>query len=216
MGPSSAESTLHGLETPFWIQALPSIHLMSRTGNRNYQILVVDDESGLRDLHQENLEDAGFICFTASNGQDALEVLAVEAIDLAVIDIIMPEMSGLELFQRMKEQYPWIAVLFVTAVDQMDLAISRVKEGAYDYLVKPVSRSKLIGAVNEALEKQSEYLENSGHQRHLEELLVHQSKALENKVREVRALNRMFLKLQESRAVLQDGVGIHKYQQTSA
>ena len=180
---------------------------MSSEGNNNHQILVVDDESGLRDLHQENLEGAGFICFTAGNGPEALDLLAVESIDLAVIDIIMPGMSGLELSELMKERYPWIAVLFVTAVDQMDVAVSRVKRGAFDYLVKPVSRIKLIGAVTEALEKQAAAMETSGHQQHLEELLVHQSKALANKVREVRALNRMFLELRGGRAVPEDAAG---------
>ena len=103
-----------------------SLIAMSGTANRNHQILVVDDESGLREIHQENLEDAGFICFTAANGQAALDLLAVEAIDLAVVDIIMPGMSGLELFQQMKERYPWIAILFVTAVDQIsDLLAAR-------------------------------------------------------------------------------------------
>ena len=180
---------------------------MTRTGTRNHQILVVDDEKGLRDLHQENLEEAGFICFTASSGKGALEVLVTEAIDLVVVDVMMPEMSGLELFQQMKEKYRWIAVVFLTAVDQMDVAVSQVKEGALDYLVKPVTKAKLIQAVNEALERQSEYLELSGHQRHLEELLVHQSKALENKVREVRALNRMFLELRNGSAESQNGNG---------
>ena len=183
---------------------------MSRTGNRNHQILVVDDECGLRDFHQEVLEEAGFICFAASNGQAALEILADEAIDLAVIDIIMPGMSGMELFQRMKEQYPWVAVLFLTAVDQMDVAVSRVKGGAFDYLIKPITKAKLVGSVNEALEKQSEYLETSGHGRHLEELLVHQSKALENKIREVRALNRMFQEIQAGKVWPLGGVGITK------
>ena len=184
---------------------------MSRARNRDHQILVVDDESGLRDLHSENLEDAGFICHTASDGQTALEVLAVEAIDLAVVDIMMPGMSGLELFQRMKEQFPWVGVLFVTAMDQMDVAVSRLKDGAFNYLIKPVNKATLIEAVNEALEKQSDYLENSDHQRHLEELLVHQSKALENKVRELRALNRMFMERQGGPASSQNGAGIAKH-----
>ena len=176
---------------------------MIRIANRNHQILVVDDEKGLLEINQENLEEAGFICFTASSGREALELLASEAIDLAVIDVMMPEMSGLELFHRMKEKYPWIAVLFVTAVDRMDVAVLQVKEGALDYLVKPVDRVKLIDSVNNALEKQSEYLANSNHQQHLEELLLHQSKALENKVREVRALNRMFEALPEAKILLQ-------------
>ena len=75
---------------------------MSTFADRNHQILIVDDEEGLRDLHQDNLEEAEFICFTASNGFEALEVLAVEAIDLAVIDVMMPRMSGLEY-----DHAPW-------------------------------------------------------------------------------------------------------------
>ena len=180
--------------------------IMTKSENRNHQILIVDDEKGLRELHEEVLEEAGFICFTAPGGQAALEILAVEAIDLAVIDVMMPEMSGLELFNKTKELYPWVAVLFVTAVDQMDVAVTQVKGGALDYLVKPVTSAKLIESVNEALEKQTTYLEDSNHQQHLEELLVHQSKALENKVREVRALNRMFLEIPEVRALPADGV----------
>ena len=74
-----------------------------------------------------------------------------------------------------------------------------VDEAADIALLKPVDQARLIGSVNEALEKQGEYLETSGHQRHLEELLVHQSKALENKIREVRALNRMFLEIQSGK-----------------
>lgn len=162
---------------------------------RKRQILVVDDEKDLRELHRENLEDAGFVCFTASSGRDALDVFVTEEIDLTVIDVMMPEMSGVELFTKVKEKYPRTAVVFVSGEDRMDVAVSQIKEGALDYLVKPVDKAKLIEAVNEALEKQSAYLENFGHQQHLEELLVHQSKALENKIQEVKALNRMFSEL---------------------
>ena len=183
---------------------------MSTFADRNHQILIVDDEEGLRDLHQDNLEEAEFICFTASNGFEALEVLAVEAIDLAVIDVMMPRMSGLELFEQIRELYPWIAVVFITGVDQMDVAVSKVKRGALDYLIKPVTKVKLIGAVNEALVKQNEFLDDSDHRRHLEDLLVHQSRALENKVREVRALNRMFLEMKRTLAATQEGVSLPK------
>ena len=168
---------------------------MSEPGIKKRQILVVDDEKGLRELLQENLEDAGFVCFTASCGQDALEVFAAEEIDLAVVDVMLPGMSGVDLFTRIKEEYPRVAVLFLSAENRMDVAISQIKGGAMDYLVKPVEGTKLIEAVNEALEKQSAYLENFGHQQHLEELLVHQSKALENKIREVEVLNQRFAEL---------------------
>ncbi len=94
----------------------------------------------------------------------------------------------------------------------MDVAVSQVKGGALDYLVKPVKKAKLIEAVNEALEKQSEFLENSDHQQHLEELLMHQSKALENKVREVRALNKMFVELQGGGALPQNAAETLEHQ----
>ena len=162
---------------------------MSEPGIRNRQILVVDDEKDLRELLQKNLEDAGFVCFTASSGRDALKLFAAEEIDLAVVDVMMPEMSGVDLFTRIKEEYPEVAVLFLSAENRMDVAISQIKGGALDYLVKPVEGTILIEAVNEALEKHGAYLENFGHQQHLEELLLHQSKALENKIQEVKALN---------------------------
>lgn len=165
---------------------------MASPGIENTQILVVDDENDLREFHRESLEGAGFVCFTACSGQVALEVFAAEQIDLAIIDVMMPEMAGLDLFAEVKEKYPRTAVLLMGAEERMDIAVSQIKGGALDYLIKPVDKAKLIDAVNEALEKQIEYLENLGDQQHLEELLVHQSKALENKIQEVKALSRMF------------------------
>lgn len=157
--------------------------------------MVVDDEQDHRDLQKETLEEAGFACFTAASGEDALKVLAEEKIDLAIVDVRMPGMSGPELFTEVKDSYPGVAVLFVSVETRMDIAVTHLKSGALDYLVKPVSKAELIQSVNDALEKQNHYLENYGQQEHLEELLLHQSKALENKVREVKALNRMFSKM---------------------
>lgn len=165
---------------------------MARAADKHHRILVVDDENSIREIYRVNLESAGFVCFTASSGQTALEVFAAEIIDLAIVDILMPKMSGLDLFATVQERYPHTAVLFVTAVDQMDVAVSQIKGGALDYLVKPVKKDDLIEAVNEALDKQSEHIGDADDQQHLEELSMYQSKALENKVREARALNRMF------------------------
>ena len=112
------------------------------------KILVVDDEEDLREFHRENLEGAGFVCSTASSGQAALAGLAAEEIDLAVVDVMMPDMSGLDLFTEVKEKFPRTAVLFVSAEDRIDVAVAQIKGGALDYLVKPVDKAKLIEAVN--------------------------------------------------------------------
>lgn len=125
----------------------------------------------------------------------ALDVLAAEQIDLAVITLMVDEMPGIELFKEIREKYPRTAVLLVGVDDSVDVAVSLIKDGAVDYLVKPVDRTRLISAVNEALEKQRDHLENLGDQQHLEELLVHQSKALDNKIKEMKALSGMFAEL---------------------
>ena len=165
---------------------------MPESGIKSTQILVVDNDKELLELYWEVLEEAGFACITASSGQAALAVLAAEEIDLAVVDVLMPKMSGLDLFAKVKENHPKVAVVLVSDEDRMEIAVSQIKDGALDCLVKPVDKTKLIEAVNRALEQQSAYLENCVHQQHLEELLVLQSKALENKIREVEALNQRF------------------------
>ena len=114
-------------------------------------ILVVDDEDEIRDLFIEGLEEGGYACHAASSGESALQILAAKPVDVALVDIIMPRMSGLTLFKRIQEHFPQVAVIFVTAMDDVEIAIGNVKGGAFDYLVKPVTVKRLIEAVEEAL-----------------------------------------------------------------
>ena len=152
---------------------------MSYTGS---SILIVDDEPGIRDLHKDILEEEGFLCHLASGGEDALTVLATHGVDLVLMDIIMPGMTGLSLFQRVSELYPDISVIFVTALNDLDLVVEHLKNGAYDYIVKPVRRKRLLQAVGDALHRRSVGLEDILHRRHLEELVTHQAKALRRKM----------------------------------
>ena len=133
----------------------------------------------------------GYACHTASSGHGALEVLSTHAVDLVLLDIMMLAMTGLSLFQRLEERHPDVAVMFVTGVDDITLAVEHLKGGAYDYLVKPVSQRRLLQAVEESLEKHRARLRAERHRTHLEELVLNQSRALQNRVREVHALNRM-------------------------
>ncbi len=155
-------------------------------------ILVVDDEDGIRDLFKDNLEEQGYICHAAPSGDAALEVLANDRVDLALVDVMMPGMTGLSLFQHVKERYPGVAVVFVTAMDDLDLAVDYLKNGAYDYVVKPVTRRRLQQVVEEALERRRVTLDEQQHRRLLEEQTAHQARALESRVRELSSLNRMF------------------------
>ena len=154
-------------------------------------ILVVDDEEGVRELFKLNLVDVGYACHAASSGEAALEVLDTKPVEMALVDIMMPRMTGLSLFQHIRERYPDVAVVFITAVDDLNLAVKNLKDGAYDYLVKPVTRARLQQVVEETLDRRRAVLEERQHHGLLEEQTVIQTEELEAKARELGALNRM-------------------------
>jgi DNA-binding NtrC family response regulator len=128
---------------------------------------------------------------TASNGLEALQILGTHLVDLVLLDVVMPGMTGPTLFQNLEEHYPDVAVIFITAMDDLNLAVEHLKSGAYDYIVKPVSLIRLLRAVETSLGKHKEKFENEQQSTHLEQLVVHQSQALRNKQRELTALNHM-------------------------
>ena len=116
-------------------------------------VLIVDDEDGIRELLQEVLEGHGYRCDTAPDGVVALELLSLDRYDLAIVDIIMPGMSGISLFENILRDWPNMAVIFATGVNEVDSAVDSLKSGAYDYLVKPFNRRTLLEAVEDALVK---------------------------------------------------------------
>ena len=152
-------------------------------------ILIVDDEQDIRSLLKLTLEDKGYVCHTAESAKEAIEVLNTESVDLALMDIIMPEMTGLSLSKYVKETFPGVAIVFVTSVDDMNLAFDCVKEGAADFIIKSKIPFRLLEAVGQALERRAASRER---ERQLEELLEDQATALRRKSQEITALNRMF------------------------
>ena len=155
-------------------------------------VLVVDDEEGIRDMFKDHLEERGYICHTAPSGHAALEVLGTEPVELALVDIIMPGMTGITLFEHMKDRYPDVAVIFVTAVDDLNIAVAYLRDGAYDYMVKPVGRNQFHQRVEGALAKCKAMTEGRQHRRLLEEQVARQAVELETRVRELEDLNRVF------------------------
>ncbi len=116
------------------------------------RILVVDDEENLRRVTQLKLQQAGYEAMTASDGPQALEVLAKHPQDLVLTDLKMPGMSGIELLEKIKQDYPEIVVVMVTAYGTIESAVEAMRLGAYDYIIKPVNADALNLAVSRALE----------------------------------------------------------------
>ena len=114
-------------------------------------VLIVDDEEGLRETYREALEAAGHICYTASNGKIALEVLARQDVDVALLDVVMPEMNGPTLFQKMRKDYPRVNAVFISALDRPEVRRNTLGMGAFECLVKPVRLKTLQQTVVDAL-----------------------------------------------------------------
>ncbi|MGC4055749.1 MAG: sigma-54 dependent transcriptional regulator [Paludibaculum sp.] len=119
------------------------------TGKR---ILIVDDEESLRRVTQLRLQQAGYEATTAADGDEALAFLQRHPQDLVLTDLRMPGMSGLDLLKRIRQDYPEIIVIVVTAFGTIESAVEAMKHGAFDYIIKPVNSDALRMILARALE----------------------------------------------------------------
>ena len=147
------------------------------------RILVVDDEEAIREIVSSMLTSAGYACSQAGSGIEALDVLNAGAqFDLVLSDLMMAEMDGLGLLERAKERYPDVPVIMVTAVHDISVALGAIRNGAYDYLLKPFEREQLLATVRRALENRRLKLENRTYQSNLENLVASRTEQLRQAV----------------------------------
>jgi len=121
-------------------------------------ILAVDDEIGVIESFKLFLEDK-YNLLTATSGEEALEKIEKENINLVLLDIIMPGMSGLEVLSRIKEKHDDIDVIMITAIKTIRTAIQAIKLGAYDYITKPFDVDEVSSSIQRVLEKQNLFKE---------------------------------------------------------
>ena len=123
-------------------------------------ILLVDDHKPFRDSLAKILEGEGLRVFPANDGEEALDILRNEFINLILTDLKMPKMDGVELLQVAKTIHPEVEVILITGYGTVDTAVTAMKEGAYDYIQKPFKPREILKLVRKAIEKQSLVLEN--------------------------------------------------------
>ena len=114
-------------------------------------ILVVDDETDMRELVRDILQERGHRVGVASDGREALKQLAQEEFVLVLADLRMKGMQGLELLTEIKRAYPDIGVILMTAFGTVETAIEAMKQGATDYLIKPVKTEDLVRVTERAV-----------------------------------------------------------------
>src|ERR671921_986676 len=116
------------------------------------RILIVDDELVVRDSLGKWFASEGYTARPASGAREALEVIQQAEFDIALIDIKMPGMDGMELQSRLREADPDLTVVIMTGYAAVDTAVQALKRGAYDYITKPVDPDELSHLVANALE----------------------------------------------------------------
>ena len=134
------------------------------------KILIVDDESVVRNSLTEWFSLEGYNIKGACCGKDALDTLEKQDFDLALIDLKMPGMDGVELQRRMRDKDPDMTVIMMTGFGTVDTAVQALKQGAYDYLTKPIDPDELTHTVEKAMEHRRARQENVQLRECLEEI----------------------------------------------
>lgn len=114
-------------------------------------ILVADDEESLRLVLQTALEKVGYTVDTADNGREALRLTQEKNYDVAILDIRMPELNGLQAFHKIHALKPDLPVILMTAFGSSEIAVEAMKQGAFDYIPKPFNLDEVKIIVTRAI-----------------------------------------------------------------
>ena len=135
------------------------------------RVLIVDDDPALRKILSVMLTHADFLCRTAACGEEALSLLARQPFDVVISDLRMPSISGMDLLIEVRERYPHLAFLMVTAEDETRVGVRAMQLGADDYLLKPFDADVVLGSLHRALQKKKLEREVQEYRLHLEEMV---------------------------------------------
>ena len=176
-----------------------------QTGNQStgQNILVVDDEAPVRGLLAYWLGAQGYRCAQAATAEEALLALEGGNFELLVADILMPGKSGIELLAAVRQRYPDVAAIMVTAVDDRQTAIRALELGAYGYVIKPFEENEVIINVVNAFERRRLVLESQGYERSLEQRLREQTQEIRASREEIS------LRLMSAQEYRHDETGAH-------
>ena len=124
--------------------------------NENARILVVDDDENIRKVEVAILEDKGYLVEAVGTAREAIEKTKRKFYNVALIDIRLPDMEGIELLTKMRDTTPKMRKIIVTGYPTLQNAVDAVNEGADAYIVKPFDVEKVLGTIELQLGKQEE------------------------------------------------------------
>lgn len=151
---------------------------VSKQASTLIRVLIIDDEKSFTEELNEFLGKSGYDCLEANTGLEGLEILKNNEIDLLVLDVLLPGMSGLDILQEVKTKYPDIEVIVVSGHGNIDTVIKAMRLGALDYLKKPFRHAD----IQIAIERTQKFLRLQQRLKYVEERYSLISKALEDKI----------------------------------
>ena len=125
----------------------------AREESERPRVLVVDDDRNMCLILHDILEESGYEVEERNRGRDALELLARGPFDVVLVDVVMPDLDGIDILKAIKGKRPDTEVILVTGHASLDTAIAAMNDGAYSYVVKPVDPQRLVHLVSRAVEK---------------------------------------------------------------
>ncbi len=155
------------------------------------RILIVDDEAIVRESLGNWLREEGYLVDVAGSGKETLQKLAESSYDIFLIDIKMPGMDGLQLQRRIREIAPEASIIIMTAYASVETAVEAMKQGAYDYIVKPFDPDQLEHILRNAVERKRLVAENVRLRERIQEMalfheIVGQSAAIQRVLEQIR------------------------------
>ncbi|UCE19756.1 MAG: response regulator [Gemmatimonadota bacterium] len=156
--------------------------------NEKKRILIVDDESCVRELLVHFLNNKGYDCIQAENAQCALNILHQKNIPIIISDIRMPGLDGIGFLQEVKQKEPFTEVIMATALTETSTAVEAMRQGAYDYVVKPFDLKTVETSVRRAFERRQLLIENKEYHDRLEEKVQEKTSELVEKNTQLRLL----------------------------
>ncbi|MGB7437242.1 MAG: response regulator [Candidatus Acidiferrum sp.] len=141
-------------------------------------VLVVDDELASRNLLSAMLSDCGIDCRTAAGGREALDLLEQESVAAILADLQMPGLSGMDLLARVRPGFPGMAFVVVTGVDDIRVGVEAMRNGADDYLVKPLEMDVVLASLERVFEKKRLQQELESYRQRLEGLVEERTREL--------------------------------------
>ncbi|WP_134701201.1 sigma-54 dependent transcriptional regulator [Ammoniphilus sp. YIM 78166] len=126
----------------------------------SYSVLVIDDEERLNKIMSQKLKKEGFAVHQALSGQEGIDAVKREKIDAVILDYMLPDMTGIEVLEKIKEENEQIAIIMLTAYGNVENAVTAMKLGAYDFMNKPIELNILKEVVLKACANKQLQLEN--------------------------------------------------------